>query len=179
VSAPPLVARARAAAAELGFTKSCRDEDGRLLHVLAGGRGIERVAEIGTGAGVGTAWLAAALPPGVPLFTAEQDEELAAAARSLFADDHDVNVLIGNWRVVLPPHAPFDLVFVDDGGAKDDPDAAVGLAAPGATVVMDDFSADWDGPDERRACWLSHPRLVTVEVGTGGAAQALVAVVRR
>ena len=67
---PPLVARAKAAAEALGFDKSCRDEDGMLLHVLAGRRGIERVAEIGTGTGVGTAWLASALPPGVTVVMA-------------------------------------------------------------------------------------------------------------
>ena len=77
MSIPPLVGRARAAAAELGFENSCRDEDGMLLHVLAGHRGVERVAEIGTGTGVGTAWLASALAPGTPLFTAESEPVLA------------------------------------------------------------------------------------------------------
>ena len=78
------------------------------------------------------------------------------------------------------PNAPFDLVFVDGGGAgKDDPDAVLGLATPGATLVLDDFSADWDGPDIRRERWLQHTRVETTEVGTGGNALALIAVVRR
>ena len=118
---PPLVARAKAAAEALDFARSCRDADGRLLHVLAGRRAVERVAEIGTGTGVGTAWLASALPPGVPLLTAERDERLAGAAAELFAGDPDVEVLQGDWREVLPPYAPFDLIFVDVGRAKDDP----------------------------------------------------------
>ena len=176
---PSLVARARAAAAELGFERRCRDEDGRLLHVLAGRRGIERVAEIGTGTGVGTAWLASALPPGVALFSAELEPQLARTAATLFADDPDVHVLTGDWRVALPPHAPFDLLFVDGGGAKDEPEAVLGLAAPGATIVMDDFTAGRDGPDPRRARWFSHPRVVAVELGTGGDARAVVAIVRR
>lgn len=179
MSIPPLVARARAAAAELGFEKSCRDEDGMLLHVLAGRRGVERVSEIGTGTGVGTAWLASALRPGTPLFTAESEPVLARAAATVFADDPDVHVLEGDWREVLPPHAPFDLIFVDGGRAKDVPDDVLGLAAPGATLVMDDFSADWDGPDPRRERWRSHPRAAVVELGTGGNGSALVAVVRR
>jgi len=179
VTLPPLVARAKAAAEALGFDKSCRDEDGMLLHVLAGRRGIERVAEIGTGTGVGTAWLASALPPGVPLVTAERDERLAGAATELFADDADIDVLHGDWRDVLPAHAPFDLIFVDGGRAKDDPDAVLALAAPGATLVLDDFSADWQLPDPRRDVWLAHPRLVAVEIGTGQTARVLVAVVRR
>jgi predicted O-methyltransferase YrrM len=179
VTVPALVARARAAAEDLNFERSCRDDDGRLLHVLAGRRGIERVAEIGTGVGVGTAWLASAMPPGVPLFSAEVDPRLAQAAAELFADDPDVHVLAVDWRLGLPPHAPFDLLFVDGGGAKDDPDAVLGLATPGATIVMDDFSASWSGADARRERWLTHPRVASTMVGTGGDALALVAVVRR
>ena len=179
MSAPPLVAWARAAAQALGFETSSRDGDGALLHVLAARRGVERVAEIGTGAGVGTAWLASALPPGVPVYTAELDPRLAQSASDLFADDADVHVLEGDWRVVLPPHAPFDLIFVDCTDAKDDPDEVLGLAAPGATLVLDDFSVGRPGPDPRRDAWLAHRRLVSVEVGTGGGAAAVVATVRR
>ena len=137
------------------------------------------MGEIGTGAGVGTAWLASALPPGVALVTAERDERLARAVAELFADDQDVDVLEGDWRERLSPHAPFDLVFVDAGDAKDDPDAVLALASPGATIVLDDFSAGWEGVDPRRDRWLRHPLLVAVELGTGEGARAIVAVVRR
>ena len=179
MTVPPLVARAKAATAALGFDRSCRDDDGMLVHVLAARRGIERVAEIGTGTGVGTAWLASALAPGVRLVTAELDERLAEAAAQLFADDPDVDVLHGDWREVLPAHAPFDLIVVDGGRAKDDPDAVLALAAPGATIVVDDFSADRKRPGPRREGWLAHPRLAAVEMGTGQTARVIVAVVRR
>ena len=173
------MARSRAEARRLDFDRCSTDEVGRLLHVLAGRCGVERVAEIGTGTGTGTAWLAAALAPGTPLFTAEADPVLADAAAALFADDPAVHVLRGDWRGVLAPHAPFDLVFADGGRAKDDPDAVLGLAAPGATVVLDDFSVDWPRPDERRERWLAHPRVTAVELGTGDGRTAIVAVVRR
>ena len=176
---PPLVVRGQTTARELGFGSSCRDEDGMLLHVLAARRGVERVAEIGTGAGVGTAWLASALTPGAALYTVELVAERAAAARDLFADDPDVHVLEGDWLVVLTPYAPFDLIFVDGGGAKDDPDRVLGLAAPGATLVLDDFTVGWARPDRRRDRWFGHPHLSAVEVGTGGSATAIVATVRR
>ena len=128
---PPLVRRALELAAAHGFERSSRPEDGALLHVLAARRGIARAAEIGTGAGVGTAWIASALPPGVPFFTAEIDPELAARAAELFADDPDVTVLAGSWRQTLPPEAPFDLLFVDGGKAKDDIEAVDRDPCPG------------------------------------------------
>ena len=174
---PPLVSRARAAAAGVG-SEGCRDEVGRLLHVLAGRRGVERVAEIGTGAGVATAWLASALRPGVPLFTAEIDQELAKAAAELFADDPDVHVLEGDWRAALPEHAPFDLIFVDGGRAQDDPDALLGLAVAGSTVLIAGFGDDESESDLRRERWLSHARVAVAEVGTGADSRALVATVR-
>ena len=111
--------------------------------MLAARRGTTRAAEIGTGAGVGAAWIASALPPGVPLFTSEVDPELAARAAELFADDPDVTVLAGSWRETLPAEAPFDLVFVDGSDAKDDVNAVVGILAPGGTAVLDDF---WHDP---------------------------------
>ena len=150
-----------------------------LMHVLAARRGIERVAEIGTGTGVGTAWLASALAPGVPLVTAELDDRLAGAAAELFADDPDVDVLHGDWREVLPARAPFDLIFVDGGRAKEDSDAVLALAVPGATIMLHDCSADPKRPDPRREGWLAHPRLAAVEIRTGQTAQVIVAVVRR
>lgn len=175
---PPLVERALALAAELGFDRSCRDEDGLLLHVLAARRGVERVGEIGTGAGVGAAWLASALPPGVPLVTAESDPRLAEAAASLFAEDRDVHVLRGDWRDTLPREAPFDLLFVDGADAKDDVDAVLGLLAPAGLAVLDDFTPGRAGPDPRRTRWLEHPELTAIEVGTSPTTAAILAVRR-
>jgi predicted O-methyltransferase YrrM len=176
VEPPPLVRRAHALAEEIGFTKSCRDEDGALLHVLAAARGTGRVGEIGTGAGVGAAWIASALPPGVPLVTAEADHGLATAVARLFDGDPDVRVLAGPWRETLPAEAPFDLLFVDANDAKDDVEATLGLLAPRGIVVLDDFTPDWPGPDLRRAAWLGHRELVGVEVLTTPASATIVAV---
>ncbi len=172
---PPLVVRAQALAAELGFEKSCTDEDGALLHMLAGRRGLLRAGEIGTGAGVGSAWIVSALRPGTPFVTVELDSRLAAAAAALFVDDHGVTVLAGSWSEVMPPQAPFDFLFVDGGKAKDEPDAILGLVAPGGTMVMDDFTWDTDEPDPRRDRWLSHPEVAAVELWTAPGRRAIVA----
>src|SRR6478735_2234858 len=175
---PPLVERAVALAETLGFERSCLPEDGALLHVLAARRGIARAAEIGTGAGVGAAWIVSALPPQVPFFTVELDPEVAARARDLFADDLNVTVLTGPWRDALPAEAPFDLLFVDAHDAKDDVEAVVELLAPGGTAVLDDFWFDPALPDPRRDAWLAHPLLTATELWVTPERRVLVAVRR-
>lgn len=175
---PPLVGRALALAESLGFEKSCAPEDGALLHVLAARRGTGRVAEIGAGCGVGSAWLVSALPPETPFFTSEIDPGLAAEVTALFSDDENVHVLSGPWRDTLPVEAPFDLVFVDASDAKDDVDAVVGLLAPGGTAVLDDFRFAFETPDRRRDAWLDHPLLTAIEVWVTSDRRAIVAVRR-
>lgn len=178
---PPLVERALALAAAHGFERSCSPEVGRLLHVLAGSRGRERMAEIGAGTGVGAAWIVSALAPGVPFFTTELDEARAAAVADLFAQDPDVHVLAGDWRELLPPQAPFDLVFFD--AAKqarpvEDGRLVAGLLAPGGIAVLDDLAPETAGPDPVREFWLGRPELATAEVSTTPSAAAILAVRR-
>ena len=161
---PPLVERALAVAERLGFEKSCSAETGKLLQVLAGQRGRVRVAEIGAGCGVGSAWLLAGLAPDAAFLTVEPDDERAGAVAELLAQDGNARVLHGDWADVLPAEAPFDLLFADGGGAKGRPEL-VGLLAPGGTLVLDDLTPgrEIEG-DPVRELWLRHPRVAAIEV---------------
>ena len=158
---PPLVERAES----LGFERSCEPEVGWLLHVLAAQRGRGRVGEIGTGAGVGTAWLASALRPGAPLYTVQ----LGLQGRAGLFD-----VLHGDRRE-LEAEAPFDLLFVDAAPAKADPET-IGLLAPGGTAVLDDLTPGYADPDPVRELWLGHPYLVAAELVVAPEAAVIVAV---
>jgi len=174
---PPLVTRALALERELGFERSSIPEVGRLLHVLAGQRGRTRVGELGTGCGVGAAWIVSALPPTVPFVTAELDEERARAAATLFAEDENVKVLRGDWHELMPPEAPFDLLFYDGGGKQQpevDGEDVVGLLSPGATIVMDDLTPGRGSHDVVREFWLNHPQIAAVELMTTPATAAIV-----
>ena len=178
---PPLVEKALALTERLGFERSCRPEVGRLLHVLAASRGRERVAEIGTGTCVGAAWIVSALPPQTPFFTAENDEVRAAAARELFAADENVHVLEGDWRDVLPPEAPFDLVFYDamkQLRPSEDGELVARLLAPGGIAVLDDLTPGFAGDDPVRAFWLARADLAVTEVLTTPESAAILAVRR-
>jgi predicted O-methyltransferase YrrM len=175
---PPIVERAARLAAELGFGNSCSAETGRLLHLLAATRGRTRVAETGTGAGYGAAWIVSALDPSVPFFTAELDEARAAAAADLFGKDANVHVLAGDWHDVLPAHAPFDLLFHDGSKRRPDLDGeeTLGLLAPRGLVVMDDLTPGRTGPDPVREFWLDHPDLVATELQVSSREAVIVAV---
>jgi predicted O-methyltransferase YrrM len=174
VETPPLVTRALALAEATGFEISCDPEVGALLHVLASSRGRLRVAEIGTGCGVGSAWIVSGLAPETPFFTAELDPGRAAAVRELFAGDENVHVLEGDWRETLPPEAPFDLLFVDGGKAKWNGEEVISLLAPGGVAVIDDLTPGLAG-DPVREFWLGDPRLAAVEVLTRPESAAIVA----
>ncbi|BCJ36703.1 hypothetical protein Athai_42060 [Actinocatenispora thailandica] len=178
---PPLVMRAKRDAAAAGFGRSCRDEVGRLLATLAGTAGAGPVGELGSGYGVGTAWLRTGLAPGARLVTVDRDPAAAAATGALFAGDPAVTVLVDDWRAAAG-HGPYRLLFCDGGGKQGGPDAVTGLVAPGGVVVLDDFTASSGWPptfggevDRLRVSWLTDERFLATEVGTGPGVVAIVA----
>lgn len=173
------------------FDRSSIPEVGQLLAALAASRPSGRLAEIGTGTGVGAAWIVSAMGPEASFVTAEADDDRAAAAAELFADYPQVRVLHGDWHEVLPAEAPFDLLFFDGGGWKRSPPAqmrtesqrALELVAAGGVVAMDNLTPEhlWpaDGPpwpDALRDFWLGSDGLVATEVLTTPDSSAIVAV---
>lgn len=146
---------------------------GRFLAVLAAGCHGGRIGEIGTGVGVGTAWMAGAMPADCTLVTVEIDARRAAASAQLLASDRRIRVLKGDARELLPPCGPFDLLFADGGWR--DPDELTGLIELlriGGRIVMDDvtpfLALPADSPlrdhDVKRAFFFGDPRLFSVEV---------------
>lgn len=141
-------------------------------------RGRDRVGETGTGVGVGAAWIVSALAPSAVFFTAETDGGRAAAAAELFAADPSATVLHGGWRDVLPPHAPFDLLFHDGSKRRPDVDGeeTLRLLAPRGVVVLDDLTPGRAGPDPVREFWLGHPELAATELRVSEREAVIVAV---
>ena len=170
---PPLVEQAKALADRTRFSHSCIDEVGRLLHVPASHAGPGTIGEIGTGCGVGTAWMASAFPFGASLKTVELDVERASAVRDLFRDLKEVEVIADDWHA-LEPHGPFDLLFADGGRAKErEPERVLEMLAPGGLLVLDDLWVEgrWHPAESRgrqddpvRRFWLGDPRLAATEL---------------
>jgi predicted O-methyltransferase YrrM len=142
-----------------------------LLRVLVTGR---RAAELGTAFGEGAAAMAETAREVV---TVEIDLERAEAARERLAGCANVELLVGDWRELLPSCAPFDLLFADGGLREADAwEAALALVAPGGLIVKDDLSPGRpvDG-DPVREFLLRDPRLAAVEILTTPGTAAIVA----
>jgi predicted O-methyltransferase YrrM len=181
---PPLVEQACAAARQIGFPVT-RDDPGhgrgsaslpgtgRFLAMLAAGCTGGSIAELGTGTGIGSAWMATAMPADCTLVTAEIDPVRAAAAAEVLGSDDRVRVLTGDWSALLPPLGPYDLIFCDSGVR----DAAtfsglVDLLKPGGRIVNDDLTpllalpaeSPFRDADLKRELFAAEPRLVWTEV---------------
>jgi predicted O-methyltransferase YrrM len=181
---PPLVTRAQAVARQSGFPltreeagpdrpSACLPGVGRFLAVLAAGCAGGRIGELGTGAGIGAAWIASAMPADCALVTVEIDAVLASAARELLAADSRAEVITGDALGVIPGRGPFDLLFADSGvRAPADFAALVSLLRIGGRIVMDDITPEHARPadsplradDVKRGFFSGEPRLTWTEV---------------
>jgi len=181
---PPLVMRAQAVARQSGFPltreeagpdrpSACLPGVGRFLAVLAAGCPGGRIGELGTGAGIGAAWIASAMPADCTLVTVEIDAVLAGAARDLLAADSRAEVITGDALGVIPGRGPFDLLFADSGvRAPADFAALVSLLRIGGRIVMDDVTPEHALPagsplradDVKRGFFSGEPRLTWTEV---------------
>ena len=177
---PPLVKRAYDVARRIGFALT-REEAaegapsaslpgvGRFLAMLAAGCAGGQIGELGTGPGIGAAWIASAMPADCSLVTAEIDDQRAAVARDLFAADPRVTVICGDAFAVLADRGPFDLLF-SDGGVM----ASVDWLRIGGRIVMDDVTPGRPAAgDAKREFFFGDPRLVSVEVVLPGLRDAL------
>lgn len=157
---PPLVARAARVARRFGFRNSSSLVYAPLLQLLAAQVRGGVIAEMGTGAGVGTAWMALAMSPDSRLVTIERDAPRASAAAELFSDDPRIRVLHGD-ALDVAAHGPFDLVYCDAGPGKiDRQDVTVAMTRPGGVILLDDLTPtrtdlDW---------WLRCPDVVTATI---------------
>lgn len=144
------------------FALACTPQVGRLLQLLAAGA--ERVCELGTAYGVGSAWIASGMPPEGTLLTVERDPDRASAARSLFRGLGSIKVLAGDWSLALD-RGPFDLLFSDGGPkrAPGDPEMLLPLLRPGGVVVLDDYTPAVK-IDVARQIWFENDSYHAVEV---------------
>jgi demethylmenaquinone methyltransferase/2-methoxy-6-polyprenyl-1,4-benzoquinol methylase len=165
-----LVQAARDRADAAGFTISSEPPAGELLAVLAaavppGGR----ILEIGTGAGVGLAWLVTGLGgrTDVEVRSVERNPEMGAVAA---AGDWPSNVTLheGDVLTLFDTLGTFDLIFADaQGGKTHGLDRTIAALAPGGHLLVDDMAGAYEQTIRVRDTLLNHPDLTAVELACG------------
>ena len=171
---PAVVREARDRASRAGFEFSCDDAVGRLLAVLAASVPLDgRILEVGTGAGVGTAWFVHGLGArsDVDVVTVEVDPQLVTAAQAQRWPAH-VRFHCGDAVTMLPSLGLFDLIFADAPGGKwERLDLTVAALAPGGFLLVDDMTPTdrWDAAhgvnqSSVRRALLGHSALIACEM---------------
>jgi len=177
VPVPPLVAAATERGRQAGFAMSCDPAVGRLLAVLAAHlpRGA-RVLELGTGTGVGTAWIASGLLHRTDVTVTSLDNDLGNVA---IAADGDwppfVDLRCGDALEFLGEAGTFDLLFADAPAGKwEGLDRSVAALGPHGLLVVDDMTPQPHWTDGHRAATgrtrqvlLSAPGLASAELAVG------------
>lgn len=173
-----LVDAAYARAETSGFPLSCERSVGRLLATLAAGvRPGGNILELGTGAGVGVAWIVSGLGErtDVTVTSIELDAGTAAVAAT-GAWPSFVDLRVTDALTFLPTAVgAFDLIFADaQGGKIEGLDLTIAALRPRGVLVVDDmrpadgwpedFVARQDGV---RRTLLDHGDLVSVELDHG------------
>ncbi len=152
---PPLVQALQRSRFQAQFTFSCDDATGEFLAVLSasiasGGR----ILEIGTGMGVGLAWITSGLGPrdDITVVTIDRDAERLAWAQELDWPEF-VEFIAGDVMVELPNLGSFDLIFADaEGGKWYGLDLTIDALNVGGILLLDDFqSQHWNSPAQGAA----------------------------
>lgn len=171
---PSIVLTALQRATDFGFTLSSELGVGKLLAVLSASvkRG-GRILEIGTGVGVGTAWIVAGLQDrqDVEVITIELDTSTADIAKQ-YEWPHFVSISMGNVLDMYSDLGTFDLIFADaQGGKWVGLEQTISALKPGGMLLVDDMTpAQWGSEHHEmqtqivRKTLLSHPELISCEM---------------
>jgi predicted O-methyltransferase YrrM len=138
----------------LGFKMSCEEKTGSMLRTLAASKPGGKFLEIGTGTGVGAAWILAGMDAASTLITLELDEENHAVAKKCLGSDLRVTFITGNAEDFLKsqPTEQFDFIFADTFPGKFYlRDEALGLLKIGGIYIVDDLLPQETWPDDHAA----------------------------
>lgn len=146
---PQLVEVAEKRAMEEDFHMSSSRETGPLLRTLAASKPGGLMLELGTGVGVGAAWLLDGMDRASRLITLEVHPEAAQISKEILAADPRVEVVQAHGIEWLEAYdGPlFDLIFADVGRLKYERRAlTLSRLAPGGFFVCDDviWQPTWD-----------------------------------
>jgi predicted O-methyltransferase YrrM len=134
--------------AALGFTMASEPKTGALLAALAASKPGGRLLELGTGTGLGTAWLLSGMDAASHLDTIDTDPKVVAIARTHLEKDVRVtfHVMDGADFIGSSARDRYDLIYADAWPGKfTHLDETLSLLRVGGIYVIDDLlpQANW------------------------------------
>lgn len=135
----------------LGFTMASEPLTGSLLRTLAASKPGGAFLELGTGTGVGAAWLLDGMDNHSRLTSIDNDAAVVAVARQWLGDDPRVTFLVQDGGEYLLHASPscFDLIFADSWPGKfTHLDEALAALKPGGLYVIDDLLPQPNWPSD-------------------------------
>jgi predicted O-methyltransferase YrrM len=145
---PPALAAIQADTARLGFSMASEPKTGAFLAALAAAKPGGRLLEIGTGTGVGTAWLLSGMDASARLDSIDTDRAVVDVAQRHLRGDARVAFRLEDGAAFLSRADPdtYDLVYADAWPGKfTHLDAALACIRQGGFYVIDDLlpQANW------------------------------------
>lgn len=136
----------------VGFTLASDPLTGSLLRVLAASRPGGHCLELGTGTGVGTAWLLDGMDASARLTSVDRDGAVQEIARRCLGHDARVTFHLGDGAAFLEASAAarrqFDLVYADAWPGKfTHLDVALSLLRVGGVYFIDDLLPQSSWPE--------------------------------
>ena len=140
--------------AALGFTMASEPKTGALLAALAASKPGGRLLELGTGTGLGTAWLLSGMDAGSRLDTVDTDPNVVAIARTHLEKDARVtfHVMDGTDYISRSPRDRYDLIYADAWPGKfTHLDETLSLLRVGGIYFIDDVLPQGNWPEGHAA----------------------------
>ncbi len=169
-----MVLAAQAQADRLGFELSSEPEVGRLIAFFSNGVPFGgRVLELGTGSGVGLAWIVYGIGKrqDVEVISVESDAERAAQTRAMDWPQW-VSIVEGDGAELVGTMGPFDVIFPDAPGGKIFKlRKTIADLRPGGVLLVDDMDLSRHSDPELRnglaavkERLVQHPDLICAEL---------------
>lgn len=127
---------------QVGFTMASEPQTGSLLRTLAASKPNGRFLELGTGTGIGTAWLLSGMDAGSRLDSVERSAEVLEIARQHLGHDSRVTFHLADGAAFLahPPQPQYDFIYADTWPGKfTHLDLALSLLRIGGIYFIDDL----------------------------------------
>jgi predicted O-methyltransferase YrrM len=145
---PAILGAIRAATERAAFTMASDDRAGALLSALAASKPRGRFLELGTGTGIGTAWLLNGMDASARLISIDTDAAMQEIARRHLDDSRVTFVVQDGGSFLESASDAFDLIYADAWPGKfTHLDLALARLAAGGVYYIDDLLPQPNWPD--------------------------------